>query len=229
MHTLTKLFVSFTAMFLGGSASAASLSVSPIRLDLRHPDNSSRIVLRNDGARPMTAQVRVFKWSIVDGDDYYEEAPDIVVTPPVVSLAAKSDFNVRILRTTGAPPAGEMAYRVVIDEVPEGPSAARASGVTIAMRYKVPLFVTGGSTTPPQITWRTRQVGGKTVLVGTNSGQTHARIANLTIGKTRVGNGLQGYILGNSSRNFPVPGGIRAVGPISVDTDQGTLHALVAQ
>lgn len=215
------------AMHSTGSQ-AASLSVSPIRLDVVHPGNSSRLTLRNNGSRPLTAQVRVFQWSAQNGKDHFAETRNVVVSPPITTLPAGGEMNVRLLRTSTAPVQGEESYRVVVDEIPDA-NRVTTVGVTIAIRYALPLFVLSPNATKPQVEWSVRMLGGKRTLVATNNGDVHLRIANLTVGNLKLGKGLQGYVLGKSTKIFELPRNANPAGAISADTDQGKLNAALAR
>ena len=70
---------------LAGTANAASLQVAPVLLDLPAPGNTATITLRNTDVEPITAQVRVFRWSQRDGAERLEPTDEVVASPPVVS------------------------------------------------------------------------------------------------------------------------------------------------
>lgn len=208
--------------------SAASLSVSPIRLDVIHPGNTARLTLRNNGPRPMNAQVRVFQWSNVNGKDNFAETRNVIVSPPIATLPANGEMHIRLLRATNAPVQGEESYRVVVDEIPDA-NRVQNVGITIAIRYALPLFVISPEASKPQVSWSVRMVGGKRMLVATNNGDVHLRIANLTVGNLKLGKGLQGYVLGRSTRYFDLPRNANPSGALSADTDQGRLNASLAR
>lgn len=228
MTRIFALLALLAASFINDPVSASSLSVSPIRLDVIHPGNTARLTLRNNGQRPMNAQVRVFKWSALNGKDHFTETRDVVVSPPIASLPAGGEMHIRLLRVSGAPVQGVENYRVVVDEIPDA-NRVRNVGVTIAIRYALPMFVLSPEATRPQVTWAVRMIGGKRVLTATNTGDVHLRIANLTVGNVRVGKGLQGYVLGRSTRHFDLPRNANPSGTVSADTDQGKLHASLAR
>ena len=112
-------------------AQAASLSVSPIRLDVPAPANSASVTLRNDGSLPVNIQVRIFKWVLKNGEDFYEETDDVVATPPVATIPPGGSALLRIVRTANAPTVGEEPYRLIVDEIPDA-NRVRNIGVHIA-------------------------------------------------------------------------------------------------
>src|SRR5476649_336008 len=97
-------------------ARASSLSVLPISLDVTQQTNIGTLTLRNREVRPLNVQVRVFRWTQVDGQDKLEPTQDVVVSPPIVTISAGADYVVRLQRTNSGAIDGEEAYRAVIDE-----------------------------------------------------------------------------------------------------------------
>jgi fimbrial chaperone protein len=214
-------------LLLSVSATAALLSMAPIRIDVVEPGNSSNVTVTNSGAAPVNVQVRIFRWAVKDGQDDYEETESVVVTPPITTVGPGANFTIRVIRQADAPIQGEEAYRLVVDEIPDA-NRARNLGVTIAVRYVVPVFFLSADAGPPQVSWsiaRTR--GGKPLLVATNNSDKHLRLSALRIGKTTLAAGLAGYVLGHGSRTWPLPTKA-GVGSISADSDAGPINAVLA-
>src|SRR5579859_6455132 len=122
------------------AARAASLQISPVMVDMSPDMNAAGITLSNPGDQPLYGQVRVFRWDQSDTDDTLEPTTDIVASPPLIQVAPHSDQLVRLVRQAHDATATEQAYRVLIDEIPR-PDVATANGVTIRLRYSVPVFV----------------------------------------------------------------------------------------
>ena len=112
-----------------GTVDAASLQVAPVLLDLPAPGNTATITLRNTDVEPITAQLRVFRWTQRDGAERLEPTDDVVASPPVVQLRPRQDYTVRVVRVAGGSAGGEAAFRLVVDELPK---PNRAPG-TVAM------------------------------------------------------------------------------------------------
>lgn len=173
----------------------------------------------------MTVQVRVFKWAINGSKDDYQETRDVVVSPPIATINSRSELHVRVIRVNKAPVRGEENFRIVVDEVPDA-NRVRNVGVNIALRYTLPLFFLDPSATQPRVSWAIRQQGKSRVLVATNTGDKHLRVANLNVGGVAIRKGLAGYVLGRSTRTFELPP--RASGTtITADTSQGRLNARI--
>ena len=221
-------FACSLSLAAGGAGSAASLSVSPIRVEVLQPATSGNVTLRNESGRALVGQVRVFEWALRDGKDHFTPTDQVIASPPIVQLAPGSDALVRLLRLTGAPVDGEKAYRLVIDEVPNA-NRVRNMGVNLAVRYALPLFFVNPDASQPKLVWTIENRGGRKVLVSVNSGDRSVRISDLAIGGVKIAPGLAGYVLGRSERVFELPRNAPAGGAISAETDKGRLNAQVGR
>src|SRR6516225_1303331 len=85
------------------SSQAGSLQIEPVLIDVAAPGAASTVSLRNDGATPINAQIRIFRWSQVDGKERLEPTDDVVASPPAVTLAPKANYVARIVRVTKRP------------------------------------------------------------------------------------------------------------------------------
>src|SRR5437588_508203 len=88
-------------------ARAGSLQVEPVLIDVAAPGAASTVTLRNEGSMPINAQIRVFRWSQVDGKENLEPTDDVVASPPAAKLASKTNYVVRVVRVTKRPVSGE--------------------------------------------------------------------------------------------------------------------------
>ena len=122
---------------------------------------------------------------------------------------------------------GEESYRLIIDEIPDA-NRVRNVGVNIAVRYSIPVFFLNGDASQSKVAWSIRTEGGKRMLVATNAGDKSIRIVNLRLDKTTVKAGLAGYVLGHSTRMWPLPA--KATGArVLADTDAGPIDAPLAR
>lgn len=193
---------------LAGTANAASLQVAPVLLDLPAPGNTATITLRNTDVEPITAQVRVFRWSQRDGAERLEPTDEVVASPPVVQLRSRQDYTVRVVRVAGGPAGGETAYRLVVDELPK-PNRTQGT-VALVMRHVVPVFFTDRSASPAAVTWSASRHGKSLAIGAANSGDRRVRLAAVTVrdgaGKVvATTKGLLGYSLGRSAMQWVLP------------------------
>jgi fimbrial chaperone protein len=227
--SLTALFASASAI-----AQAASLQVAPVFVEVQAPGASATLRLRNEGDRPLDAQIRIFRWTQVDGVDTLTPTSDVAASPPLASLRPNTDYTVRIVRTTKEPVVREESYRLLVDEVPAA-ATAQAATVKIALRYSIPVFFTAPGVAAPKLSWELQQRAPKPAIVVNNAGDRRIRLAKLKFtdgkgGTAEFGDGLAGYVLGHSTRVFAVPAKAKSFGAggvvsISALSDIGPLDA----
>jgi fimbrial chaperone protein len=197
----------FTA---GLAAHAATLQISPVMVDLQSNENASGITLRNPGDSPLYGQVRVFRWDQSHGDDTLTPTQELMASPPLIQIAAQADQLVRLVRATPAPVTVEQSYRVLIDELPP-PDTTPTNGVTIRLRYSVPIFVEPvGAAGQPILSWHLARDDHGWVLRVDNTGTKRAQIAAVQLvngaGKAyEVNKGLLGYALAGRTGQWHTP------------------------
>lgn len=217
-------------LFLYRIADASSLQVSPVSLDVSSPGKATTLTLRNSGEAPLTAQIRVFEWRQDGGRETLTPAADVVASPPEAVLKAGTDYTVRLVRIGDAPARSELSYRVVVDELPDA-SRSHGAGVTLVVRYSIPLFFSLPGGAPPDLSRRIARIGGRPALVVENSGFRRVRLSAVSItvgGRTvRFGKGLLGYVLAGSTMSFPGPQEAipRGAARIRATTDWGPVNA----
>lgn len=195
------------SMFLCSAVFASSLQVSPVLLNLQARQAADGLWLSNSGSTPLQAQVRVFRWTQDGGDDTLSPTTDMVASPPMISIDPGQRQLIRVIRINNglAPSAVEQSFRVVVDEIP---AAAGTPGVQFALRYSIPVFLSGLiKTTGAVLDWRVRQQGRDVLLQIENTGSGHAQISDISFtpnhGKTIVlSKGLYGYVLAKNVRDW---------------------------
>ena len=129
---------------------ASSVLIWPIDPVLEADQQASALWLENRGTETANLQIRVFAWSQNGFDEQYQNQRDVIGSPPVAKIEPGQKQLVRLTRTREVPPGQELAYRIIIDEIPsalqvpappEGKNTAAA--IRFQMRYSVPLFAYG--------------------------------------------------------------------------------------
>lgn len=188
---------------------ANSVLIWPIDPKIRQNEKATELWLENRGDSTTLMQVRVFGWQQVNGQEQYQTQQMVVASPPMVRIEPGNRQLVRLIKQTAPPADHEAAYRVVLDEIPtpKAPGEDQA-GVTLQMRYSVPLFVYGSGLDPaaarPDLSWRLVNREGKQALEITNRGNAHARLSNVALGGRKLAGSLLGYVLANASNTFPL-------------------------
>jgi fimbrial chaperone protein len=216
-------------------AQAATLQISPVMVDMTADANATGITLKNPGEKPLFGQVRVFRWDQADGEDTLTPTQDLVASPPLIQIAGHADQLVRLVRTNQAPSAAEQGYRVLIDELPE-PDTAPTSGVTIRLRYSVPVFVEPAvDMGQPKLSWHLSRGTQSWMLRVDNTGRKRAQIAAVQLidnagNAYPINKGLLGYALAGRERHWPValPDNVAQNGPLKVRASVNSLPAEAA-
>lgn len=197
------------ALALCQSAAAASLQVQPAKVEVLAPGAASTISLRNEGNGPITVQIRMFSWTQSRGAETLTPTEAVAASPPAVRLAPGVEQVVRIVRVDGRPVAGEEAYRMIVDQLPDG-SAPKSGAVNLLMRYSIPVFFTQPRGSEPQVKWAISKRDGRVVVSARNLGDRHLRVSQLSLRDAKgreisFGKGLVGYALGRSTMSWSAP------------------------
>jgi fimbrial chaperone protein len=223
-------------LFAAAAAKAASLNVAPILLDVTAPGAATTLTLRNHQDRALDVQIRVFRWQQVDGENRFTPTQDVVVSPPMTTLAPGTDYVVRVVRVSKQPVVGEESYRVIVDELPD-PTRRRNGTVAVVLRYSIPVFFVAPDAQEAKVGWSVERRGGSLLVGATNTGGRRLRIASLAIkdakGKTLTAlQGLAGYVLGGATMQWPVGAASAAtasrVASVEAESETGPIHAIIA-
>ncbi|MBB3227921.1 fimbrial chaperone protein [Luteibacter sp. Sphag1AF] len=221
------------ALCVHGTAMASGLQVSPIGLQLAPDAQADALWLTNTGSDIIHAQVRVFRWTQVDGKDVLEPSRDIIVSPPMITVAPGERQLVRVIRGADAPADTEASYRVLVDELPVDQDSK--PGLRFVLRYSIPVFLspTDGRAVVANLRaqWVDSPEGPAVRVINTGNG--HAQLADLAIAgpnnrHTTVLPGLVGYTLPGSTMTWRLPEGTRRAGAtlrvrINGDASESTL------
>jgi len=195
------LLAAFTASV---PAIAGSLQVSPLVIEMGPGISTSSENLENKGTTVISAQVRVFKWTQVDGKENMVPTTDVVASPPAFKIQPGAKATVRVVRLSKEPIKGEESYRLIIDDIPPPPDKPGDS-VTFAVRHAIPVFFQAPGI-KTQLNWSAAMKGGELELTALNGGDLHARLAQLTLsanGKQVAAlNGLAGYAMGHDRTHW---------------------------
>ncbi|MGC7403968.1 fimbrial biogenesis chaperone [Pandoraea pneumonica] len=233
-----RLWAERCAMCVGGgiaallclSAGAATLQISPVNVEFSAKQNAIGLTLSNPGDTPVFGQVRIYAWTQEAGEDKLTPTDAIAASPPILRIEGNGSQIIRLVRVSNAPPAAEQTYRLLVDELPE-PGRPTPSGISIRMRYSIPVFVVPATTLPkPQLQFTLKRLGDDWYLDAQNLGGNRAQIGATSLvdaaGKSHpVTNGLLGYALAGQRRMFKLtwPVGKAPASPLTIDTTINTV------
>lgn len=189
-------------------AVAASITFTPVGIYLEAPEKAGNLsLINNSETAPVRVQVRIFRWSQVNGEEKLEPTRDVVASPPVASIPPGAKYTLRLARIATTPVQAEESYRLIIDELPApiDPKIG-ASGVQLLLRASIPAFF-DLPTAKPDIRWKVWSAGGKLHVSASNMGTRHLKLVDFAVegpaGKTAiVATGSSAYVLPGSSLSF---------------------------
>lgn len=192
---------------------ASGLQVSPIGLRLAAAAPADALWLTNTGSETLHAQVRVYRWTQADGKDVLTPSRDIVVSPPMVTIAPGDRQMVRVIRQVTPPADGvETAYRVIVDELPVDTNDK--AGLRFVLKYSIPVFLApaGDPTVKATLVAAWSVTPGGNALTVRNTGKGHAQVADVswTAGSQSANAhmpGLVGYALPGATMTWKLPDG----------------------
>ncbi|MDH6593939.1 fimbrial chaperone protein [Variovorax sp. TBS-050B] len=229
MQRLLALSAAVLGLAIAGTGHAASLQVAPVSIDLNAPAQAAAIHLRNRGTEPVNVQVRVFKWSQDGGEEQLTPTTQVVASPPAASLQPGTTYTIRIARTAAPVTRGEESYRLLIDELPATNLVRPDTGVNMVIRYSIPVFF-AERTAGAMLRWEVRRQGDELVAKAINTGDRHAKIVDLAVeepgGRISFGDGLNGYVLPGSTKEWVVKARPIAPGSRVTITAKGNDHAV---
>ena len=209
-------------------ASAGTLQVNPVLVDINSDRRTASVIVRNEEAVPVTIRAYALTWRQADGEDHYTETAEVIVSPPVTTIAPGASQLVRVgLR---APANGPRAYRLVIEEVPE---ANPGGGVRVALRLNLPLYVQTSSADAAQLRWSARRTGdGGWSFEASNPGSGYVRLspeaARAATGVRFDDNLFFGTVLPGGTRRWRVEGELRVEDAGRLRQIQGTATHVAA-
>jgi fimbrial chaperone protein len=211
------------------AAFAGSLEIGPVGISMIGKERTSTVTVRNTSADPMNLQVRTVDWVQKNGDDTYSPSQNLVASPPFFTLAPGQAQTVRVVVNKTPDSPTEIAWRLIIDELP--PPSTGATGVVVPLRALVPVFLAPSTSARPKLRWSAASSSGKIALDVANEGTVHDRLSDLTAtsgGKTVSGpDPLFGYVLAGSNHPWALSGAA-AGSPISV-AGQGAFGPIKAE
>jgi fimbrial chaperone protein len=135
------------ALFLGSGTAPAQVLVNPVVVEVGAQQRvaSVTITLSDKAAAPIRLQAEVLRWEQdLHGGDLTHASNDLLVSPPIADIQPGQKQLFRIALRGPRPAPGELAYRLVFEDIaPPQPAAANGQGLKIKlrMRYDLPVMI----------------------------------------------------------------------------------------
>lgn len=178
---LRLAIVCFTTLGIAGWAIASNLTVYPVRVLLDEHKPAGELSLQNNDQSPKVIQVELLKWTQQDGEDVYTPSRDLLVNPPVFTIQPGQSQLIRVGMNRRSKNLEELAYRLYIQEVPPPPKPG-FTGLKMALRIGVPVFVNPSQTVKPDLNWKASRIdNGEIRLTVANRGNVHMELIDFQL------------------------------------------------
>jgi fimbrial chaperone protein len=189
-------------------AHAGTFSISPLRVELSSAAQTGVLTIRNQEATPVVVQASTQLWEQAEGQERLSPTRDVLVSPAVFTIPANGSQIVRVALRRAPDGERELSYRLILTEVPQ-PVSPDFTGLSVALRLSLPVFVAPSAEAQPRLDWSATQgADGRLALEARNSGNAHARVLNFTVTPATGGAGgaiaqnTTAYILPGQSRTW---------------------------
>lgn len=234
MHLSAPVLVA-AALVAGSTPAWAGLfSVTPVRIYMAPRDRAVAVTINNEGDEELVMQADIYLWKQkADGEDELTLTEDLILSPPIIKLAARSRQVVRLAMLKPQPSADQQTYRLVVREVPEAKAAEKTVQLQIALAFSMPVFITPPGAKRQMDCAAERSAPDAIRVTCVNNGNAYAQprefILTNAAGEKLAVRDSGGYILPSIKRSFDVkrpegrlPGGNAR---LAVTLDDGTIQS----
>lgn len=204
-RTLVILFATSLAL----PVLAAPFSVTPVRVYMTPKDKAIAVTVTNEGDEELVMQADLYSWKQkANGEDDLVLTEDLLLSPPIVKLAAKSRQVLRLARLRSVSETEQLTYRMIMREVPEAKPNSGNLQLQIAIAFSLPVFIT-----PPKVKFvlnctAERSAADTVRAACDNTGNAYAQIVDFELanaeGVKLASRDTGGYILPTVKRNFDI-------------------------
>jgi fimbrial chaperone protein len=142
---MMRIYLIIYSMFFAVSTIAADLSVMPVGLKLTTGHDRDAITITNQGQETVVMQLETVSWEQVDGRDIYQPTQNLLVNPPLFTMAPGQTQILRVGLRQPLNNEQEIAYRLFLREVPSQVTASEdnnANGnIRVLLLLRLPVYV----------------------------------------------------------------------------------------
>jgi fimbrial chaperone protein len=166
---------------VAGHATAGTFGISPLRVQLDQKHRIGVVTIHNDEDTPLFLQAQMVAWTQKDNEDKTADASDLLVTPPVMQLAPKADQIIRVAIRHVDLKDAELQYRLILTEIPP-PRKEGETGLSVALRLSIPVFITPASATHANVHWSAQWIDADQLRIEAyNDGNAHLQVTDFDI------------------------------------------------
>jgi len=192
-----------TSVAFAAPAAAGSFKVNPIQIRLPADRQAASLKVTNTDSAAVSIRVTALAWNQVEGRDVYSETNNVIVSPPIFTIAPGKTQLLRVgLRTRG----GAAAYRVMVEEIPR---QLPADGkIKVVLRLNLPLYLMPRAGGQAELSWSAwRDGAGNLFVEARNRGPVHGQIVGLSAsqaGSPTMVSKEMGVVLPGSARRWKI-------------------------
>ncbi len=166
--------------------------IDPVRVELFPEQQTAAVTIRNGSDQPTSIQIQAVEWTQIDGKDVYTPTKDLLVSPPIVTIAPKSEQIVRVALRRETDLTSELTYRINLQELPPPPNPD-FMGVQVALRISLPVFVQSHKgEAAPKTSWKISRMPNNFLKVQVNNhGTAHIQVSDFSL-----------YVPGGEAANY---------------------------
>jgi fimbrial chaperone protein len=183
----SKFILAFGLGALACAAQATGIAVMPVGMVLSARQDRQAVSVQNQGAERVLLQVDAVSWTQEDGTDRHEATSDLVVNPAVFAIEPGQTQTVRVGLRNKPASAQEVAYRLVLRQVPVPAADAPAfdselpGQVRVLLQLRLPVYVLPADPKRSQQWQAWRLPDGKVAVEMQNTGTVHQTITALDL------------------------------------------------
>jgi fimbrial chaperone protein len=188
-------------------ARAQAFSVLPVNVFMGPGQRAATLSVTNQDKTQTAIQIRAFSWSQKDGADQLTPSDQVVVSPPIATIAPGATQVVRLILRK-VPEGQEATYRILVDQIPP---PAEPGVVHVVLRLSIPIFAQPTTAAAAHVQFHVERDAGQLFLVGSNNGLRHEAFRNIAL-RTSDGrelkeeSGASPYILAGATRRWRMVG-----------------------
>jgi len=199
------LAVILAVLLTGMTAGAQALTVLPVNILMAPGERATTLTVTNQGNSKTAIQIRVFAWSQDGDEDKLISSDDVVVSPPIASLAPAASQVIRLILRK-QPQGKEATYRILLDQIPP---PAEPGVVHVVLRLSIPVFAQPAPRAVAHGQFRVEVKDGLATLVGINDGTRHLALREVEIWtpdvrRFQLASGSSPYLLAGSTRHWKI-------------------------
>nr|WP_321358888.1 fimbria/pilus periplasmic chaperone [uncultured Hyphomonas sp.] len=172
--------LAFTAPAISAGADG-KLQIQPIRGEIEQGKPGS-LTLINHADTHTHLEATAFEWGQDEtGKDILKPTTDLIITPPIMKIepGGRQILRFAVRYTSEPPPIQELTYRIILEEVPV--VGEQQEGLSLLLRYSVPVFVSGEYQTTGDVEVRLVDGADRCQVEIRNNRALHVNLERLTV------------------------------------------------